>query len=250
MGLFDILKKRSQQNKNNTVNDQQQTVQLTPEIEYNTMPNGHLRIEFYDKNKIFDFKESYDTTRLIVGSPLDIEGHKVYKCAVSWYGYNDYRIPDEKIGELDSIESRQYKVVLAEIDLQLLQNDQNYCEIVMRELLDKQRVERFLEEGLQEDSKRPCGKYIGGVKKTEEKGYEKVFFTEVGQVSHNSKWMQKKRRKIIESEKTQLEVEKAKLEAEKAKLEVKISQIKAKLNELDVKRDKYEVDDKINSEER
>lgn len=202
MGLFDKLKDKNKQNTENKVNNNKQPTQELPfDVEFRQLSNKNLQIDFYDKNA--DFKQFYDTTRLIVGAqPLNIEGRQVYNCAVSWYGHDDCQIIDEKTGTFDSQRAQDYRGVLTEIDLQLLQSDPNYCNMVMKMLLNKQRVEKYLEDGLQENPERPCGKYIGGVRKTE-RGYGKFFSTMVGQASHNSKLMvdrRKKHREMIEAQ--------------------------------------------------
>jgi hypothetical protein len=199
MGFFDRFKKCDKQNESNVANNRQQVTQLPFDIEYKPTLNGNLQVEFYDNDR--DFKKFYDTTRLIIGrQPLNIEGHQVYNCAVSWYGQNDCQILDKKTGLFDSLRAQEYRGVLAEIDLELLQTDPNYCNMVMKELLDKQRVERYLESGLQETPEQPCGKYIGGVRQTE-RGYGKFFSTVVGRASHNSDLMinrRKEHREMIE----------------------------------------------------
>ncbi len=163
MGFFDRFKKKDKQNTGNVVNNRQSVERLPFNVEYSQISNGNLQVEFYDKNS--DFKKFYDTTRLIIGrQPLNIEGHQVYNCAVSWYGQDDCQMFDEKTGKFDSLNAQEYRGVLAEIDLDLLQSDPNYCNMVMKGLLDKQRVERYLENGLQETPDQPCGKYIGGVR--------------------------------------------------------------------------------------
>lgn len=52
-----------------------------------------------------------------------------------------------------------YNEVLAQINVYLLQTDPNYCYIVIKELLDKKRVEGYLYRGLQKDAEQPCGMY-------------------------------------------------------------------------------------------
>ncbi len=202
MGFFDRFKKNDKKNIENMVNNSQTVKKLPANVKYSKIFNGNLQVDFYDKDA--DFGKFYDTTRLIVGrQPLNIEGHQVYNCAVSWYGHNDCQIFDEKTGQLDSLRAQEYRGVLAEIDLELLQTDHNYCNMVMNRLLDKKRVERYLENGLQETPEKPCGKYIGGIRQTE-KGYGKFFSTIVGKASHNSQLMVNRRREhreMIEKQK-------------------------------------------------
>jgi len=91
----------------------------------------------------------------------------------------------------------------------------------MKELLDKKRVERYLESGLQETPEHPCGEYIGGIRQTE-KGYGKFFSIIVGEASHNSESMVNKRQKYREiiEERRQKAIEKKKAQIEKLKREL------------------------------
>lgn len=220
MGFFDRFKKNDKQNIESAVNNGQPIKQLPFDIEYSTASNGNLQVEFYDHDS--DFKKFYDTTRLIVNKqPLNIGGHQVYNCAVSWYGSNDCQILDEKTGKFDSLRAQEYRGVLAEIDLELLQSDPNYCNMVMKGLLDKQRVARYLESGLQETPEQPCGKYIGGVIQTE-KGYAKFFSTIVGQASHNSDLMVNKRQQRKEMMEAQKQKAIADKKAQIAKLQSEV----------------------------
>ncbi len=220
MGFLDRFKKNNKENVSNVASNNQQSKQLTFCVGYSQISNGNLKVEFFDKNA--DFKKFYDTTRLIIDrKPLEIEGHQVYNCAVSWYGQNDCQMLDTKTGEFDSLRAKEYRGVLAEIDLELLQTDQNYCNMVMKGLLDKERVEKYLESGLQETPELPCGKYIGGVMQ-KENGYGKFFSTVVGKASHNSHLMverRQERRKMIE-EQRQKAIENKKAQIEKLQKEL------------------------------
>lgn len=162
------------------------------EVKYSVLPNGNLEVEFYNRNA--EFKKFYDTTRLIIGKQaLNMAGHAVCNCAVSWYGKSDQQRINKETGKLESPRAGEYKGVLAELDVKLLQTDPNYCSMVMQNLMDKQRVERYLEEGLRETPEVPCGKYIGGVGQSE-KGYTKFFEPSVGLASHNTDLMRGRRR--------------------------------------------------------
>lgn len=192
MGFLDRFKKNDKPKTEEVDTKKQPTVKKLPfEIKYSQMPNGNLQVEFLDEHAAFN--KLYDTTRLIIKrQPLNIEGHPVYNCAVSWYGSNDCQMINEETGVIDSLRAQDYRGVLAEIDLQLLQSDPNYCNMVMTGLLDRKRVEGYLTRGLEETPEQPCGKYIGGVGKTE-KGYRKFFSVIVGQASHNSELMKGRR---------------------------------------------------------
>ena len=197
MGLLDIFKRK--ENNIPKVNYEPRVEQQPSNVNLKPTKDGRLQVDFYDSEA--EFRKFYDTTRLIVkGIPLNIEGQEVYECEVSWYGQNDCQMFHKETGEFSSLRAINYREVLAQIDLDLLQNDPNYCQILMKGLLDKDRVEKYLENGLQETPQTPCGKYIGGIQQTEY-GYIKIFSQLVGQASHNSRSMVNKRqerRKQIE----------------------------------------------------
>lgn len=222
MGFLDRFKKGNKQDIDTINDNRQQENQLPFDVKYIQTDNGNLQIDFHDKNA--DFGKFYDTTRLIVGNLLNIDGHPVYNCAVSWYGDSDCQVYDKTTGILDSLRAQDYRGVLAEIDLRLLQNDPNYCNMVMKELLDKQRVESYLERGLQETPEQPCGKYVGGVRQTEN-GYRKFFSTVVGKASHNSKLMVNKRQKHREMIETQKQENIANKKSQIAKLQSEVEKM-------------------------
>ena len=106
----------------------------------------------------------------------------------------------------------------------LLSVDENYCSVVMRNLLDQKRVLKYLEDGLQETPERPCGKYIGGVRPTE-KGYDKFFSLPVGRASHNSDLMINCRRECRES----IEAQK---QREIANKKARIQQLQSEIDDM------------------
>ena len=183
MVLFDRFKK-----KNINVEPEVKKEPPTFEVKYSITSDGKLQVDFHDLKK--DFKQFYDTTRLIVdtNSAKKTEDSTVYDCLVSWYEER-YEVL-KKVG--DSLRALDYKDILAELDLDLLQNDEKYCKMVIKSLINEKRVERYLETGLQEEPELPCGKYVGGIFKTE-KGYEKLFDPDIGKKSHNSLLMRNKR---------------------------------------------------------
>ena len=280
MGLFDIFKKKEKEPEiQNGLNEAQKSY----EIEYKTTRDGRLQIDFYDKGT--KFSQFYDTTRLVVDNrPIMLAGQEVRNCIVSWYSQDDavfldseyegeslnardYRgilaqidptllqtdenycsvvmrklldkkrvtkyleeglqeTPEQPCGKYigESLNARDYRGILAQIDPTLLQTDENYCSVVMRKLLDKKRVTKYLEEGLQETPEQPCGKYIGGVKLTE-KGYGKFFSLPVGRASHNSDLMINRRREHREN------IE-AKKQREIADKKAQIQQLQSEIDDM------------------
>lgn len=178
MGFLDRFKNKKsvEPSTNNTL----QAEQLPFEVEFGVTCDGRLQVDFYDKNA--DFKQFYDTTRLIVNnSPLNIAGYSVQNCIVSWYGHDDCQMMNKTTGKFESLRANEYRGVLAQIDVNLLQTDSEYCSCVMKELLNKRRVETYLEAGLEETPNRPCGKYVGGIGRNE-RGYNKVFSQKIGKL--------------------------------------------------------------------
>ena len=50
-----------------------------------------------------------------------------------------------------------------DVDTNLLQRNSNYCNYVMKNQLNKERVDEYLKRGLQENSEQPCGNYVEGL---------------------------------------------------------------------------------------
>ena len=145
MGFLDKFKKRN----TNTldVKDETPINRDLLDIEFRTASTGGLQVDYY--NPANDAKKSYDSTRLIMDRPITLAGKQLWNCRVSWYGIED------GIGR-DFIKPRseQYTGVLAQIDLDLLQNDPTYCKMVMKNLLNSYSSE---------------GKYTKAIKQKETK---------------------------------------------------------------------------------
>ena len=84
-------------------------------------------------------------------------------------------------------------------DFNLLQNDPNYVHALMCNLLNRDRVMKYLQRGLQENPENPCGKYVGSIEKSENT-YKKVFDSNIGRISHNSPEMVAERKTKRENE--------------------------------------------------
>lgn len=211
MGLLDMLKKKSPEMKNET-----QKPRKEYEIEYSTTKDGRLQIDFCDNRA--KVGQLYDSTRLVVGNkPVMLADQEVQNCLVSWYNQDDTVFA----GEGESLNAKSYKGVLAQINPELLKTDEQYCMAVMKNLLEINRVNKYLEDGLKENPQIPCGKYIGGITRTDE-GYRKFFSMLVGQASHNSELMVNRRREFRESIEAKKQAEIAKRKAQIQKLQSEI----------------------------
>lgn len=187
MGLFDIFKNK-EQSANTYVQPQENRLPYT--IRKCINENGKLQIDFEDNNA--DFKQFYDTTRLILdGQALCVNDNIIQKALVSWYGSDECVMFGENGEEIGR--RTEYEEVYLGIDQNLIQTDNNYCYAVMKNLLNKKRIEQYLQRGMQEQPENPCGNYVGEIVKNE-RGYVKIFKTEVGRAVHNSGFMQQKRK--------------------------------------------------------
>lgn len=194
MGFLDRFKK---QNKNEVIAEPKgQIPQKRNEnaIEYSCTDDGRLVIELIEqRTKPGQF---YDTTKLVFDNKMvELEGHYLQNCMVSWYGQEDCVRLDSNGNDYGR--RGQFKNVLADIDTSLIWNDEEYCLAVMKKLLNQDRVEEYLNRGLQESPDVPCGKYVGGIKLRGEE-YRKVFHPGVGKASHNSPEMVDKRQRLQE----------------------------------------------------
>lgn len=218
MGLFDRFRKEKEQKEQPIIKEQ--VNELPFEVQFGETEDGRLQVDFYD-NKA-DFKQFYDTTRLIANpQPLNSYGDKnVLNCIVSWYGQDDAQMLNKRTGQ-EIGRRAEYRGILAQIDLNLLQTDPNYCYIVMKGLLEKKRVEKYLDRGLEENPELPCGKYIGGIEEREGR-YKKVFDPSVGRQSHYSNLMINRRKENREKQEIskQQEIENRKKQIEKLQAEI------------------------------
>ena len=196
--------------------------QSTEEIEYGITRDGKRVIEFLDKQS--SFKQFYNSTRLVIGNnPIYIDGHPLYEVEVSWYNDHDCVFFDENGRETGS--RYDSKKVLAGLNMDLLQQDREYCAYAVRELLNKERVERYLAEGLQEKPQTLRGNYVGEIKQKEGE-YGRIFYENVGRKVHNSPEMVSNR-KQYEIQKEQHR--QAKIEENKRK----IAELQAQNNSLE-----------------
>ena len=190
MGIFSKLFKK----KNNQENEM-------PVMAENINPNnirititkeGWLQIDYYNNEGRVGALN--DSTRLVVTNTSEhLAQRYIPKCLVSHYNIGDCQVLRGY-----GVSSREnYKEILAEVDINLLQTDYKYCKAVMRDLLDSRRVEADWEQGLEENRQRQCGKYIGGIQFWKH-GYSKFFDANVGVESHYSPDMIVKRQRYRE----------------------------------------------------
>lgn len=217
MGFFDILKR----NRNN----EKFETQLPYTIGINK--EGKTQVDYTDTQS--KHAHLYDTTRIII----DYVQGNLAKCRVSWYGRDDAVMLDGIGNEISR--ATDYSKIITKIDFELLQRDPNYVQSLMCKLLDRNRVDKYLERGLQDNPDNPCGNYIGSIEKRED-GYIKFFDSNIGLQIHNSPEMRNKRQDYKEQ----------KLQNLRDRLKIENLNAKIALNE--VQKIKEEIDKELGDE--
>lgn len=224
MGLFDkLFNKKEKEEK-----------RVTPSIQDDSRDNavmsmtedGRKMFEYYQAKK--DFGQFYDTTRVVVNKePRIVEGRTLYDCLVSWFGRSD------AVYFIDGVETGgrrdEYEHIVAGIDPERMQADGHYLQMVMTDLLEQKRVNKYLERGMKEESELrsdelACGRYIGEIEQKPDGTYRKVFGARVGKVEHNSEYM-KQARQVARDQRAKWRAESiARKQAEIARLQAEIDE--------------------------
>lgn len=221
MGLFNRRKKQEEMPQMVVKDEPQNCMKISRAM---TSEYGEQIIaEYYEDDA--DFKKFYDTTKLVINpTPININGVPVYYAQVSWYGQTDaiYFGPNgEEMGRRSDMTN-----IKLEIDMNKLCTDPQYQEVLMLGLLDKKRVERYMQMGLEEESKQPCGDYIGGVALSDKTmQYAKMFRTYVGQAVHSSPEMVAKRQRYQENRRMAKEKMKREKQAQIERLQREIDEL-------------------------
>ena len=144
-------------------------------FDYAIMNDGSIKLNYADSNGKVSL--GYDITSLIINTnPINVEGHILYDCVVSW--------GDSKTGNFD-----EYYNILVEFDKSLLFGDSKYYEYFMSKLLAKKRVMKYLSLGFDSKSETKCGLYIGCVEYDEDGKLKRCFYGNVGSKCHNEDYM-------------------------------------------------------------
>ena len=186
MGLIDLFRK------NKKITKKSLPEQEEKKDSYDIFINDEWKMQIdYIEGKP-DFNKYYDTTTLIIEDSSSV----IANCKVSWYNQYDTIIINRYNGREEDSRTN-YKDILVKLNYGLLQSDDQYVKKLMVSLLDRRRVNSYLENGMMDNPEKPCGKYIGGVEKIEGE-FKKSFENEVGKWAHNLPEMVEKRRKAKE----------------------------------------------------
>lgn len=218
MGFFDRFNKSNK----NVIQNNTNLPHKRNEIQYSYTQDGRLVVELIERET--DLDQFYDTTKLVIDNVMvDLYGEYVQNCMISWYGQQDCVRLDSKGNDMGR--RGAFKNVLAQIDIGLLQNDEEYALMLMKGLMNQKRVEQYLQNGLEEAPNRPCGNYIGGVRQSRN-GYEKFFNLNLGEAAHNMPQMIQRRQRFKER------AQQAKLRAI-AEKQAQISRLQQDIDELE-----------------
>ena len=228
MGFFDIFKKKKEekQEKPNYVSNalpfkREDKVKINGDLE------SGITFDYYLSEP--GFKRFYDTVCLQIPDTqpvFNIFGTKVYNALVSWYGEDD-AVPVNIPGLYHSLRRRDTRSIQLWLDFSKL-SDSKYLKTLFYLLLDQDRVEKYLENGLQENPEVPCGNYIGQLCYIPERGiYKKQFDPYIGDFSHNSTPQVERRRQH------KLKLEERKRNAIKEKQE-QIAKLQQEIDDIDL----------------
>ena len=220
MGFLDRFKLRRTELEERKIRDEAEEVKKQKKLNIIINEDGKIQIEFNTEKT--NFMQEYNTTRFVVDYT---RGEKLVQGRVSWYNKEDAVMFDENGNEDDS--RTDYSEILLELNMDLLKNDYNYAEKLMKDLLEKNRVNSYLERGMEENSTVPCGNYIGGIIK-DDVGYRKSFNVQIGRAVHNSEEMKRKREDFTAMKQKEIE-------ARKKELKIKMQGLQNELNSLEEK---------------
>jgi hypothetical protein len=120
--------------------------------------------------------DEYDNTRLIIDPiPLIINNQKTFRCKVSWFNSNDSVHFPKEGKEYDEKNSHD---IIVQFDIEKLVTDKNYYMFFMEKLLNKERILKYLEYGMEENPEIKCGNYIGYIGYNEQ-GILKRYFDDI-----------------------------------------------------------------------
>ena len=235
MGLFDkLFGKKDDQivDENSTRREEYESHQIPLKFQQS---NELVEYELFNR----DSNKFYDTTKVKISrKPLIVNGKEVYKLEVSWYGSSD-AIYISYDGEEYRGRRDDFETVYAGIDLEKLQSDIGYLKFALEELLDQDRVQRYLkisEKTIPEINDEiartgntriyPCGRYVGDSKESD-RGFVKFFDIGVGRYCHELPEMQQKREEKRNSRIAMQQAEIARKKEELARLERELGNIKS-----------------------
>ena len=186
-------------------------------------------IELGYENKL---KEEYDNTRLII-NPISmiICGQKTSRCKISWFNSSERVYFNKKISEYD--QKYSYDIIV-QFNIEKLFTDPNYYSFFMEQLLNKERIQKYLEYGMKENPKIKCGNYVGYIDYNEQGQLKRYFDEEIGTNCH---YLEEKQEERTEHRKRLIEYYDKEIEIK----EKELSELREKKNQVLKENNKNEI---------
>ena len=174
MGFLDLFRKKT---KKVTRYDVPEANDEAAHVLREITDDGKLQIDYMEKP---DYRKPNDSTRLVLETiPENINGNKVYTGKVSWYNQGDTIM-------FDNNDSRHRGwTIRMEVEPTLLRTNDEYVRWVMVGLLNRSRVQSYIERGLIDNPDVPCGNYVGGIDAKPDESFGKIFDNFIGTYVHN-----------------------------------------------------------------
>lgn len=226
MGMFDKLFGRVQIEKQTESPIIKQAKRDIDAILIEQTEDGKNVFEFYDAHR--NFRKYSNTTRVIINRERVVKDRKLFDCMVAWWKQDN---PEDEEEITQKRQSASYEHVIAGIDPEKMITDVEYLRFVMRNLLEENKVKRYIEIAMipEEAFKRqeychlkPCGRYVGEVI-TENNMITKIFSNDMGRILHSSLEMENERRRVIEYRQGRIQAmlkrQREEIEAKRAEIE-------------------------------
>ena len=196
MGLFDKLFGKKQEKPEKKVEYTLEYKAMQDKITRKLLEDGSLSCD------LLNGKTNTSTSVIVNPKPIVVKNMPIYELAIEWYGdeSDTFYIDTNSHSRVGGKET-----IYAGLDLNQLQNNDEYLKFALEQLLEEDRVNRYLtmamktEEEINNEVARtgnrniyPCGRYVGSVQQTD-KGLAKRFDKNIGRMFHNMPQMRKER---------------------------------------------------------
>ncbi len=173
----------------------------------------HLVVEYHNEQDNPTTKLNANITKLKI-----IDGFPICEAEVSWQGENDNEMIYYNPKNREMKQGGKHYSIMIQFDfregnkekgrpitdprsLEFLitkkLHDSNYTQALMEGMLAENRVDKYMQEGLKDNSKKPCGNYIGAIK---ENG-GRIFYGNIGEKVHEGMKAKRFRNNLSESAK-------------------------------------------------
>ena len=139
---------------------------------YRIRKDGSVELQYKNKKGT-----DYNITNLIINpNELLLDNKTYYKCKLSWF--NDKKTSNESNKENSAN-------IIVQFDLEKLVTVEKYFTFFMEELLNKKRVLKYSNYGMEEHPQIECGDYIGYIDYDEKGNLKKFFDKDIAKECHH-----------------------------------------------------------------